>query len=53
MTPKQIKALRTRLNMTQVEFAHKLDVQPVTVSRWERDDTKPLKHFIKAMEKMG
>lgn len=53
MKPKQIKALRTKLNMTQVEFAYQLYVQPVTVSRWERGTTEPLKHFVKAMEQMG
>lgn len=37
-----IKALRTRLNMTQVELAALIGVDPISVSRWERG-TKPSK----------
>jgi DNA-binding transcriptional regulator YiaG len=52
MTKDQIKALRTRLNMTQVEFAHKLDIQPVTVSRLELGKCKPSKPTLKALKKL-
>ncbi len=53
MTKEEIKALRAKLNMTQVEFAHKIDVQPVTVSRWERGECYPSKPCIKEMKKLG
>lgn len=39
-TTVDIKILRDRLSMTQVEFAAAVGVDPVSVSRWERG-TKP------------
>ena len=53
MKPKEIKQLRERLNLTQPELAYKLDVAPMTVSRWERGVCSPHKNFIKQMKKMG
>lgn len=38
---KEIKALRTRLGLTQVQFAQVLGVHPLTVSRWEREHGTP------------
>lgn len=36
MTPAQlVKALRTKLGMTQTALAEKLEVHPLTVHRWE------------------
>lgn len=39
------KSLRTRLGLTQVEFAAAIGVDPISVSRWERiiNPTKPSK----------
>lgn len=37
-----IKKLRKALRVTQVDFARILDVDPITISRWERGETKPL-----------
>lgn len=34
--PSEIKEIRHRLSMTQAEFARKLMVDSVTISRWER-----------------
>jgi len=50
MSKEEILALRTHLNMTQVEFAHKLDIQPVTVSRLELGKCKPSKPTLKALK---
>jgi len=36
-----IKEARTQLGMTQAELAHRLGVESVTVSRWERNKARP------------
>ena len=41
MTPKQIKALRNKLNETQEEFAKRVGVRRATVSEWETGVKKP------------
>ena len=38
-----IKTVRNRMGLTQVEFAIKLGVDPITISRWERGLSKPSK----------
>jgi transcriptional regulator with XRE-family HTH domain len=35
LTPDEVRQVRRHLNETQVEFARRLDVDPVTVARWE------------------
>ena len=35
----KIRLLRTRADLSQVEFAEKIGVHFSTVSRWERDET--------------
>ena len=35
LTPRQVRAIRESLGMTQVELADALDKHRVTVSRWE------------------
>lgn len=37
-----IKKLRKATGLTQVDFAKLLDVDSVTISRWERGETKPM-----------
>ena len=44
-----VKELRTLLGITQRDLANKLDVEPVTVSRWERGDRKPHRGSVKKM----
>lgn len=41
-TPGQVRALRSRLRMTQREFAARLGVTQVTVSAWETSAQKML-----------
>lgn len=53
MTSNQIKKLRERLKLTQPELAYKLQIAPMTVSRWERGISNPSKIFITQMKKMG
>lgn len=36
MTPQDLKALRSRLGMTQKELAEAVGVWPATVARWEQ-----------------
>ena len=38
---KDIKEMRKSLKLTQAEFARKLKVDVITVSRWERGAQKP------------
>ncbi len=53
MNPKEIKDLRDKLKLTQPELAYKLQIAPMTVSRWERGISAPSKVFITAMKRMG
>lgn len=41
LTPKQIKALREREQVSQTVFANYLNVTPNLVSKWERGEKKP------------
>jgi putative transcriptional regulator len=41
MTPKKIRALRTREKTSQTVFAALLNVTPSLVSKWERGEKKP------------
>ena len=40
-TPKEIRALRDSLKLTQSQFARKLKIDVITVSRWERGAQRP------------
>lgn len=40
-SPKEIKELRKSLNLTQSQFARKMKVDVITISRWERGAQKP------------
>lgn len=53
MKADQIKQLRERLKLTQPELAYKLQIAPMTVSRWERGVSNPSKVFVTQMKKMG
>lgn len=48
--PIHIKKLRAQLGLTQVEFAARLGVDPITVSRWERGLSKPSKLALRQLE---
>ncbi|MCC6587207.1 MAG: DNA-binding transcriptional regulator [Bryobacterales bacterium] len=41
LSPKQIKAIRQRENVSQTIFANYLNVTPNLVSKWERGEKRP------------
>lgn len=41
MTGEEIRHIRERLGLNQVEFAQLNGVHPITVSKWERDRATP------------
>lgn len=47
-----IKALRRRLGLTQVDFAKFLDVDSITVSRWERGVRKPMPVHLRRLTRL-
>ena len=50
MTEKlDIKRIRQQLKLTQRELADKLDVDSVTVSRWESKNQRPHRSHIKRL----
>ena len=56
MTPKKIRALRTREKTSQTVFAAYLNVTPSLVTKWERGEKKPQGASLKLLslvEKKG
>ncbi|KKN74744.1 hypothetical protein LCGC14_0387860 [marine sediment metagenome] len=53
MIAKDIKKLRQRLGLTQKEFAGRLKVDNVTVSRWERGEQKPSQLAVRQLERLA
>jgi DNA-binding transcriptional regulator YiaG len=49
-TPKRIAALRKSFDLTQEEFARRLGVTFVTVSRWENGHGAPKGLSLKALD---
>ena len=50
MTPKQLKAIRAKLGLSQAQLADKLGVHPRTMRRWElgeREISGPVEHLIR------
>jgi DNA-binding transcriptional regulator YiaG len=52
MTPGFVRVLREALNATQAEFARRLGVNKMTVSRWERGSSKPSSEILKSIAKV-
>lgn len=51
LTKDEISDIRkTKLNLTQVQFAQLFGVHPLTVSKWERGDLRPTPHQHALME---
>jgi DNA-binding transcriptional regulator YiaG len=50
LTPRQIKALRKKLGLSQSALARKLGVVRSAVNNWERGKQKPLLMAVKFME---
>ena len=51
MKASEVKTLRKKLGMTQVEFAKALVVSFATVNRWERGRCKPLPDRLEKLKK--
>jgi len=49
MTPKQIRALRKELNLTQQELADRVGAQRVSVARWEIGSSRPTGAYLKLL----
>ena len=47
-----IKKLRKKSGLTQVEFAARLGVDPITISRWERGLSRPSRMSRRQLEIM-
>lgn len=52
LTPETIKSLRTRLGLTQAQFAAMLGVSPLAVSFWERGTRRPRGLYAAAIRKL-
>ena len=53
MTPRKIRALRTRDELSQAVFAAYLNVTVGLVSKWERGEKKPSGASLKLVENKG
>jgi len=53
MTPKEIKAIRERLGLTQKEFATRLKLDAITISRWERGEQRPSRLALRQLARLG
>lgn len=53
MNPKQIKALRAALGITQEEFAKLIPTDRTTVARWEVGISKPRPVYLKALRELA
>jgi DNA-binding transcriptional regulator YiaG len=56
MKGKELRAIRDRLKLTQVQFAELVGVTSNTVARWERDEVamrEPTARFIQSIYAAG
>jgi len=52
MTPNDIKELRKKNKLTQVEFAEKLGVVSITVKRWESGTARPSQLALRQLARL-
>lgn len=53
MMPKQIKALRKKLGLTQQELADSIGAQRVTIARWENGSSRPTGAYLMLLLKVS
>jgi DNA-binding transcriptional regulator YiaG len=53
MSPKQIRAIRNSLKLTQQEVADRIGAQRHTVARWETGVNKPKGAYLKALNELA
>ncbi len=49
MTPAQIIRARTKLGLSQTQFAARVGVSFATVNRWERGHFNPSRHVVRRL----
>ena len=50
MTPEEIKSIRSKLSLTQIEFANLLGTTQIEISRWENGAHKISKSYQKIIK---
>jgi transcriptional regulator with XRE-family HTH domain len=50
MTPEEIKQARIALKCTAKELAAALDLEPATISAWERGEQFPTKQYVEKIQ---
>jgi len=53
MTAKEIQKLRKKLRLTQKEFAGRLGLDAITISRWERNEQRPRPVHLRRMDRLS
>lgn len=53
MTPRQVKALRNALGLTQKQLADMIGAYQPTVTRWERGANQPKGAYLKALQNIA
>lgn len=51
-TAGRVKALRSALELTQVQLAERIEVSPLTISRWERGQVRPNTEASRRLERL-
>ncbi len=49
---KDLKQLRKRMGITQEDVGKLMDVDPLTISRWERGTRKPMPVHLRKIERI-
>ena len=49
---KQLKELRKKMGLKQDDVARLMDVDPLTISRWERGERKPMPVHLRKIERI-
>ena len=48
----ELKKLRKKMGIRQEDFAKMLDVDPLTISRWERGERRPMPVHLRKIERI-
>ncbi len=52
MKSDEIRKLRKKLGLTQKEFANRLKVDAITISRWERGEQRPSNLALRILNRL-
>jgi DNA-binding transcriptional regulator YiaG len=53
LAPQQIKQIRLRLHLSQLQLAERLHVHRITVVRWEMGRGRPIPSMVVALRRLG